>query len=216
MCGAFDSFEGNRNQKMHMFPRIVEVSINQKKNTIAGQTSIFDLLNESEGKEPNYAEDDKNLLMEFSDVKDFTNEQKLITEKEYTGIYLSGHPLSEFVDGINKYVNTKSTDLYADEDGATKITEGKKIRIAGIIDEITKLRTKRTGEEMVVMELSDMQGSFKAILFPKKYLEYKNLVEKNKIVFIEGSYNFSEREERGEIYIDKFWDFREALNSVKK
>ena len=54
---------------------------------------------------------DEDLLREYADIKDYSEEDKLLTEKEYTGIYLSGHPLSRYVDFINKYVNVKSIDF---------------------------------------------------------------------------------------------------------
>lgn len=203
MCGAFDSFKGNRNQKMHIFPDIITVNQNQLKNAMEGEMTIFDVMKQNGISEMTYEASDDDLLKEYADVKDFTDTEKLLTEKEYTGIYLSGHPLTKYVDYINKYVNVTSSDLIKNDDSDTgDVEEGKEVKIVGVIDDIRKLRTKRTGEEMAMVTLSDLKGSFDIMVFPKKYTEYKDALEINKIICIEGKVSYSDRDERGKIFVD--------------
>ena len=215
MCGAFDSFIGNRNQKLHMYQKIIESNSRKSKQSMPGEMSIFELLEERGIDSGINITSDEELLKDYSDIADFSDEQKLFTEKEYTGIYLSGHPLKKYISFIDKYVNAKSTSFIKDDDGNTELEDGARVCIVGIIDEIKKMMVKKTGEDMAKLVLSDFTGSFDVLVFHKKYIEYAPIIEKNKIVYIEGRINIDERNDRGSIYIDKMYDIDEYIE-IKK
>ena len=82
--GALDCLEGNRRQKMTVYGQIVDSAAQEKKNTVAGQLSLFDL-----------AGDDvkKDFEIRMPDVDEYDKDTLLAFEKEVLGIYLSGHPL---------------------------------------------------------------------------------------------------------------------------
>ena len=215
MCGAFDSFIGNRNQKLHMYQKVIESNSKKSKQSMPGEISIFELLEEKGIDTGINITSDEELLKDYKDIEDFSDEQKLFTEKEYTGIYLSGHPLKKYIAFIDKYVNAKSTSFIKDDDGNTELEDGAKVCIVGIIDEIKKMMVKKTGEDMAKLVLSDFNGSFDVLVFHKKYIEYASIIEKNKIVYIEGRINIDERNDRGSIYIDKMYDIDKYIE-IKK
>ena len=79
----------------------------EKKNSFAGQMSLFDLVSEEDKKEfeirmPNVGEYDKEMLLAF--------------EKEVLGIYLSGHPLEGYRSIMDKMISAKTTDFQPDEE----------------------------------------------------------------------------------------------------
>ena len=74
---------------------------------------------------------------------------------------------------------------------------------------------KKTGEDMAKLVLSDFNGSFDVLAFHTKYVEYNSLIEKNRIVYIEGKLNIDDRSDRGSIYIDKMYDIDEYI-AIKK
>ena len=215
MCGAFDSFIGNRNQKLHMYQKVIESNSKKSKQSMPGEISIFELLEEKGIDTGINITSDEELLKDYKDIEDFSDEQKLFTEKEYTGIYLSGHPLKKYISFIDKYVNAKSTSFIKDDDGNTELEDGARVCIVGIIDEIKKMMVKKTGEDMAKLVLSDFNGSFDVLVFHKKYIEYASIIEKNKIVYIEGRINIDERNDRGSIYIDKMYDIEKYIE-IKK
>ena len=91
--GASDCLEGNRRQKMMIYAQIVD-SINQeKKHTMAGQLSLFDIVSEEEKKE---------FEIRLPDLEEYDKEAILAFEKEVLGIYLSGHPLERYRDMMDK------------------------------------------------------------------------------------------------------------------
>lgn len=211
MCGAFDCFIGNRKQKLYMYPKIIDNFSNKTKKTIPGELSIFEVL-EDNGIELNDGKfSDENLLKDYSDIEDFSDFEKLITERDYTGIYISGHPLKKYIDFINKNTNSKSIDFVKDENDDISIQDGEKISIVGIIEDINVMVVKRTGEDMAKITLSDMNGFFDVIIFHNKYVEYKNLLEKNKIVYIDGKFAMDYRNDRGNVYLDKMYDIDEYI-----
>ena len=215
LCGAFDSFVGNRNQKLYMYQKIIETNTSKMKKSMPGEVSIFDIMEEN-GIATNVNKfSDEELLKEYDDIKDFSDEQKLFTEKDYTGIYLSGHPMQKYVSFVEKYVNAKSTSFVKDDDGNTDMEDGAKVSIVGIIDEIKKMKVKKTGDEMAKLVLSDFSGSFDVLAFHNKYVEYNSLIVKNNIVFIEGKLNIDERNERGSIYIDKMYNIDDYIELKK-
>lgn len=215
MCGAFDSFIGNRNQKLHMYQKVIEANSRKGKQSMPGEINIFELLEERGIDSGINISSDEELLKDYKDIEDFSDEQKLFTEKEYTGIYLSGHPLRKYIGFIDKYVNAKSTSFIKDDDGNIELEDGTRVSIVGIIDEVKKMTVKKTGEDMAKLVLSDFNGSFDVLVFHNKYVEYSPIIEKNKIVFIEGKINIDERNDRGSIYIDKMYDI-DAYIDIKK
>ena len=215
MCGAFDSFLGNRNQKLHMYQRIIDSNSKKTKQSMPGEISIFDLMAEQGIGTGIDLQSDKELLKDYSDIEDFTDEQKLFTEKDYTGIYLSGHPLKKYISFIDKYVNAKSTSFIKDDEGDTEFPDGSKVNIVGIIDEIKIMKVKKTGDEMAKLVLSDFNGSFEVLAFHSKFMEYRSLIEKNNIVYIEGRLNVDDRNDRGSIYIDKMYNLDDYIEIQK-
>ncbi len=211
LCGAFDIFAGNRKQKIYMYPNIINKYSKNFKNSFDGEINIFDLIANGDTETKNNTYNDQEILNDYSDINEFTDIEKFITEKEYTGISLSSNPLNKYIDTINKYTNIKSTDLYKDDDNNYKVEDGEKISIIGIIEEITELTVKRTGEKMAKLILSDLNGSFEIIVFGKKYSEYKQLIQKYNIIFIEGRVTIDDRNEYATIYLDKMYDIDEYV-----
>ena len=85
-AGALDCLEGNRRQKMVVYGQIVDSIAQEKKNSFAGQMSLFDLVSE---------EDKKDYEIRMPDVEEYDKDMILGFEKDVLGIYLSGHPLGE-------------------------------------------------------------------------------------------------------------------------
>ncbi len=85
-AGACDGLDGNRQQMLLVYNTLIDNLNQEKKNSLAGQMSLFDLVSEEEKKA---------YEVRFPNVEEYTKEIKLGFEKEVLGIYLSGHPLEE-------------------------------------------------------------------------------------------------------------------------
>ena len=97
-CGAFDSIGVYRSQLMAIYERTLDGVYQDKKRNIEGQVSIFDKV----------SSDHRDSLVEdvLPDIDEFPQKFILSMEKEMTGVYISGHPLMEYKDILDRLNNT--------------------------------------------------------------------------------------------------------------
>ena len=133
-AGALDCLDGNRRQKMLVYQKISDNISQEKKNSLAGQMSLFDLVSE---------EDKKEFEIRMPDVEEFGKEELLGYEKEVLGIYLSGHPLENYREMMEKTISAKTSDFQQDEEtNLPKVMDGQKVIIGGMITDKTIKYTK--------------------------------------------------------------------------
>ncbi|NLK62577.1 MAG: DNA polymerase III subunit alpha [Fusobacteria bacterium] len=165
LSGALDSLEGNRKQKYEIIDKILD-NITKKidrENDI--RQSLF-----AHTKIPN-------IKLEYENLIEYTTEEKLNKEKEYLGVYISGHPIDKYRLKLEKFKLDKVSEIY--EQNKTKV------KIAGIITNLNKKLTK-AGQVMAEFTLEDYTASIKVIVFPNKYKEIGHLIMENNLVYIDG------------------------------
>ncbi len=176
-AGALDCLEGNRRQKMSVYAQIVD-NINQdKKHSMAGQLSLFDIVSEEDKKDfeirmPNLEEYDKDVILAF--------------EKEVLGIYLSGHPLERYREAMEKNISVMSADFQQDEEtGYPHVADGQKVIIGGMITDKTIKYTK-TNKVMAFLTVEDLVGTVEVVVFPRDYEKSQSMLVEEAKVFIQG------------------------------
>ncbi|WP_373212666.1 DNA polymerase III subunit alpha [Ruminococcus sp. 5_1_39BFAA] len=176
-AGALDCLEGNRRQKVMIYPQIMD-SINQeKKHSMAGQLSLFDIVSE---------EDKREFEIRMPDLEEFDKDTILNFEKEVLGIYLSGHPLERFRSAMEKIISVKTTDFQPDEEtGYPKVTDNQKVIAGGMITDKTIKYTK-TNKVMAFFTLEDLVGTVEVVVFPKDYEKWQHMLQEEAKVFVQG------------------------------
>jgi len=121
---------------------------------------------------------------------EYSSKEKLTLEKTVLGIYLSGHPLSDYREQFSKFTfNTEVLNYYdEDEDGNrvyTEADEGEYVVMGGIITEFKRLATK-SGQFMAFVKVEDLYGQIEAICFPKVYESAKEVLKEEQIVKLAG------------------------------
>ena len=182
-AGAFDSIEGTRKQFMTVYTRIMDEISHEKKNSMAGQMSLFDLV----------ADDQKNeFQIKLPDVGEYDKETMLALEKEVLGIYVSGHPLEEYEDQWRRCVSASTADFAIDEEtGRCKVNDGVKEIIGGMIVEKTVKYTK-TNQMMAFITVEDLLGTVEVIIFPRDFEKYRAFIEPDSKIFIKGRVSVEE------------------------
>jgi DNA polymerase III subunit alpha len=104
--------------------------------------------------------------------------ERLSWERELLGLYLSGHPLDKF----QKIIEEKNYKIINAKDNPK---EGKEVMIAGIIEDIRAITTKK-GDNMAFVKLSDYNDTLETVVFPRTMTEFKNLLIKDKCIAIKG------------------------------
>ncbi|SHJ32388.1 DNA polymerase-3 subunit alpha [Pseudobutyrivibrio xylanivorans DSM 14809] len=197
-AGALDSLEGNRRQKVCIYEVIMDSVNKDRKNTIDGQMSLFDFADEDQKE---------SLRISLPDLDEFPREILLSFEKELMGIYVSGHPLDDFLPLLRKNVTAHASEFDTAQDevevatfgddageGSASIKDGAEVIIGGIIMEAA-LKYSAKGNAYGNIILEDLSGSVKVLAFAKTYERVRPLLVEGNKVFIKGRVqNDGERE----------------------
>ena len=191
-AGCFDEFGKTRSTLIASFDDILDVINSSNKDKMENQVSVFDLL-ESSGEEK------ESQQYVFHELEEFDNKEFLSMEKEMLGIYLSGHPLENYKNKIEKTTNINSLeiseiDIELQETGKLKKhKEDEYIKTAGIISKVKKKITKNNSM-LAFVTIDDLYGSFEVIVFESVFNKCSYAIEEEKIVFVEGRLSIREDE----------------------
>ncbi len=201
-AGAIDGLRANRAQLLAIYEKTIEGIHADRKRNVKGQFSLFETFND-----PN---DTENL----PDLEEFPQRILLSMEKDYLGIYVSGHPLDPYKKDLELVSNISTYDIISQtEDNANSlksVRDGQRIKIAGIISETKNMVTKNNNM-MAFINLEDLYGIIECIVFPKTYDKFNHLLLPDQLVVIEGRLSISEAED-AKIICENIYE----LNKYKK
>ena len=203
-AGACDGLDGNRQQMLLVYNTLIDNLNQEKKNSLAGQMSLFDLVSEEEKKA---------YEVRFPNVEEYTKEIKLGFEKEVLGIYLSGHPLEEYEEKWRKNISAVTADFMLDEEtNAVKIKGNQSVVIGGIITEKTIKYTKQN-KAMAFITVEDLFGTVEVIIFPRDYEKYSRYLNEDEKVFVAGHANVEE-DKNGKLICEKIYSFDDTKREL--
>jgi DNA polymerase III catalytic subunit, dnaE type len=161
--GVLDIFPGTRKDKIESLDKVSKVIALLKKE----QDTIFDK--------------EEDIFNKFLDYKDseFSNLEILLKEKEYTGYFISGHPVDKYNDLKNKLNN------YNEIINIKDLVDGTDVDIIGIINKTRKILT-RHGDLMSFANLSDVSGDIDTVIFPNTFSIFNRYLKESKIIVISG------------------------------
>ncbi len=175
--GTFDSLGGTRKQYMVTYVQIMDQVNQERKYSMSGQLSLFDLVGEEQKAE---------FDVPLPDVGEYEKETKFAFEKEVLGFYLSGHPMEEYEEKWRKNISKTTLDFQLDEDtGRTKVHEGMREVIGGMITSKTIKYTKQN-KIMAFVTLEDLAGAVEVVVFPRDYEKNQQYLNEDAKVFIRG------------------------------
>ncbi len=176
-AGALDGLGDNRNQMCIMAPNMIDANTKSRKNNIAGQMSFFD-----------FADDEQKQALETpkANVDEFSRKELLSFEKEVLGIYLSGHPLEDYIELLKEKTTANASDFVLDdESGVATVKDGDTVTIGGLIADIQKKFTKKN-DEMAYLQIEDLAGTVEVILFPRDYNKFRPIIQQDAKAIITG------------------------------
>ncbi len=203
-AGALDTLEGNRRQKMAVYSQVADSIARDKKNSMSGQMSLFDFVDE---------ESRKDFEIRFPDLAEFDLEEKLAFEKEVLGIYLSGHPLEKNRSLLERTATAKTTDFLQDEEtGQTKVKDNERVILGGMVTSFTTKYTKKN-TVMAFLTLEDLVGSVEVVVFTSVYEKYSSILQEESRVFLQGRVN-AEEDKPAKLVLEKAMLFSEIPKDV--
>jgi len=155
LAGAFDCTGANRAQLMAVYEAALDGANRTRRSNIAGQMSLFGdgMLEEVTPPLPN--------------IPDFSLRTRLGHEKNVTGLYITGHPLSDYTTALSRLdMNTAQLAeiLEGVDHGLSR--DGMKVQMGGMLTEVRQKATK-AGNLMGFATLEDLTGTIEALVFPK-------------------------------------------------
>ena len=175
--GAFDGLGGTRKQFMVTYIQIMDQVNQERKHSMTGQMSLFDLVDEEQKAE---------FDVRLPDVGEYEKETRLSFEKEVIGVYLTGHPLEDYEEKWKKNISRTTLDFRFDEEtGATKVRDGAREIIGGLIAG-KAIKYTKNNKVMAFLTLEDLVGTVEVVVFPKDYEKYKACLEEENKIFIRG------------------------------
>ncbi|NLY20991.1 MAG: DNA polymerase III subunit alpha, partial [Tissierellia bacterium] len=186
--GALDEIGPSRAQLLAVFEEVINSIHAESKRNIAGQANLFDILANDNP--------DVNTDIHYPNIPEFGTKEKLLMEREMTGIFISGHPLDPYEDSIKKFSQVSIADIIdgAEDDLNTSFVDGRRVQIAGIIMEKKNMITKNKNM-MAFLRVEDLVGSIECVVFPNVYEKHSQILNEDSVIVVRGKLSVSDVED---------------------
>ena len=185
-AGAFDFTGANRAQLNSVYEPAMDAAISRRKSTVDGQISLFDM-----------AFGDAPVIQEtrtLPQVADYSLRQRLAMEKEISGVYITGHPLDDYRETLQKLpFSTAQLDGIEEREDRGLEMDGLYVEMGGILTEVKGKATKK-GAYMGFITLEDLAGQIECLVFPKVYEKYQGMMAADDLVVLCGKLSIREDE----------------------
>lgn len=180
---ACDCFGLNRHQMMKMIEPILADLAADRKNKIEGQIGLFDFDSELAAA----------VEIKAPDVPEYPDRQRLQDEKLATGLYMSGHPMAEYVRLSNRLGCARTSDINASgvDIPDSPYQNGDKVKLLCIIATMRKKITKND-TTMAFLSVEDVYGAIPVMVFPKKFDQYSKYLVEDDIILLNARVSIEE------------------------
>ncbi len=172
-AGAFDNVgTGTRSQYLAVYERVAEETSSDSRYNFSGQVTFLN---------------DSDLEDNLPNIQPFTKEFTLMLEKEAMGVYISGHPLDEYEQVIEKYSTVKVASIINsfNGSGAGNVNDGQEVKLCGIITSVNTKFTKNSSR-MAFVQFEDLTGSIEVIVFPNVFKPNEKLIAEGNKIYLSG------------------------------
>ncbi len=193
-AGGFDAFGFSRKALLQQIEALVEVA---KDASTAKKNAVGSLFGDDE--------EITTVQLSLKNEPEYGLKEILEFEKETLGFYVSGHPLDDFRNEIDKITYTLSSDVENIADGSTAIFIGK-------VEEITKKISKK-GNAFGIVNLMDFHGNIEMMLFSDKLEELEKMNLDEPVAF---KVKITHTEQFTRTSVMKIITLKEAMKEAKK
>ena len=188
-AGAFDGMGYKRKALLQIAGAVIDSISQAARDNIAGQYDLFGDFEAQSEASPQ--------TIPIPDVEEFSARDKMMMEKEVTGLYLTGHPMDEYRDAVRKVgavpIGAILGDFAAD-DGPQRFADNQYVTVAGIISTM-RTRTTRNNSLMSYVQLEDDTGTIEMIAFQKVIDTCGSLLRENNAVIVRGRISVRDEKE---------------------
>lgn len=195
-CGALDDLGANRHEMLEGYARLADVLAEEDRYLSGGQLSLFG----DAGATAHY---------ELPHLPEYAKSELLNFEKEVTGMFLSGHPMSDFLSLFDQYHAVKIGRLQSGETNA--VYDNAAVDIFGILTG-KKLKTTRSNETMAFLTVEDMTGSMEVMVFARTYTENAQKLVAGTPLFFRGRVSLREEDDT-KLVLDSVYTIEERATA---
>ncbi|MEH0875934.1 DNA polymerase III subunit alpha [Pectobacterium cacticida] len=193
MSGAFDRLGPHRAALMNALPDALKAADQHAKAEAIGQVDMFGVL----------AEAPEQVEQSYSTVPPWPEQVVLDGERETLGLYLTGHPITQYIKEIERYAGgVRLKDMHPTE-------RGKMTTAVGLVLAARVMVTKR-GNRIGVCTLDDRSGRLEIMLFTDALEKYQHLLEKDRILIASGQVSFDDFSGGLKMTVRELMDISEA------
>ncbi|MFC1516293.1 DNA polymerase III subunit alpha [Thermodesulfobacteriota bacterium] len=173
-CGAFDTTGANRSQMIAALEDALDYGQMIQRERSDPQMGLF----APEGKTHMIN------LPSMPEIEEWNEKQLLAFEKESLGFYITGHPLAQYENLIDKFTNANTVSIKEKKDREA-------VRLGGIVRNSKIIKTKR-GDLMAFVTMEDMHGTVEVTIFSSVYMSVSDLLADDTPILVQGQVQMDE------------------------
>ncbi len=205
-CGAFDSLGFKRSQLLAVSERTMDAIARVKRDTIEGQYDLFGGCEGSRGSIPE---------IPLPDIPEFSRQELMKMEKDTTGLYLSGHPMDEYLELARQNRAVSIGSILADfdrDEGPETYQDGQRVVLAGVVVSV-KTKTTKNNTLMAYVTVEDNTGAIEMLVFSRVLGESGSFLQEGSVLLAEGK--LSARDEKApQLMCDRLRPITEGMSSA--
>ena len=186
--GAFDSMGYKRRALLTVYESVLDGILRAQRDNISGQMDLFGGFGE---------EEDSPSSFRVPELDEFPKRELMAMEKEVTGLYLSGHPMDEYREKLQRLGVASIGAILADfsgEDGPRDYADGQSVTVAGVVQSV-RTRPTKNGALMSYVQLEDNSGSMELIAFQRVLDEGGGYLKENAALWVRGRISVRDEKE---------------------
>lgn len=183
-CGALDGLGCNRRQMLASVSTILDLLEADRRKNVEGQIGFFDVVPQTEGASEEFTP---------PALEDLPQSEKLQQEKEVTGMYLSGHPMADYLPLYERFGAVKIGQLTEElREHTSTLHDGDEVTLIGVFTAV-KTKITKNNSTMAFATLEDVSGAIELLIFPKVLAQYAALVVQGSVVRVTGRISAEEQ-----------------------
>ena len=147
---------------------------------------------------------DNGVDITYKQASPWTENERLIGERDTLGLYLTGHPIEQHEEELGHMITQRISELISDRD--------KQVTIAGLMISMRVVKT-RTGKPLAILVLDDRTGRLEMTLFDESYEKYRHFLEKDSILVVRGTVTEDDYSGGLRMNVEELWNLDGARAS---
>ena len=186
-CGAMDGFGLNRAQMLKIYESVMDAVTDAARKNLSGQVSLFDLP----------AEETSAPEIPVPEIPELSRRELMAFEKETTGLYLTGHPMDDYRQAVERAHAVSIGAIYedfADPEGPKRFRDDQQVFLAGMVEQV-KMKTTRNQSMMAYITLEDDTDAMELLAFSNVLSQFGGYLKENTAVLVQGRISVRDEKE---------------------